>query len=85
MFTHVSTAISPHPLATGVSGGEEANALRAATAAEAKDAQVPARSPQPVRTDAACPEDACPQRFSWFFYWIPKEQTRVNLKDLQTC
>ena len=19
-----------------------------------------------------CPEDACPKRFSWFFYWIPK-------------
>ena len=21
-----------------------------------------------------CPEDACPERFSWFFYWIPKVQ-----------
>ena len=29
-----------------------------------------------------CPEDACPKRFSWFFYWIPKVQTCVNLVDL---
>ena len=31
------------------------------------------------------PEDACPQRFSWFFNWIPKVQRvqkRVNLIDL---
>ena len=28
------------------------------------------------------PEDACPKRFSWFFYWIPKVQKRVNLVDL---
>ena len=26
----------------------------------------------------SCPEDACPQRFSWFFYWIPKVQKCVN-------
>ena len=25
------------------------------------------------------PEDACPQRFSWFFNWIPKVQR--NAKD----
>ena len=29
-----------------------------------------------------CPEDACPKRFSWFFYWIPKVQKRVNLVNL---
>ena len=28
------------------------------------------------------PEDACPKRFSWFFYWIPKVQKYVNLVDL---
>ena len=28
------------------------------------------------------PEDACQKRFSWFFYWIPKVQKRVNLVDL---
>ena len=27
-------------------------------------------------------EDACPQRFSWFFKWIRKVQKRVNLVDL---
>ena len=29
-----------------------------------------------------CPEDACPKRFSWFFYWIPKVQKHINLVDL---
>ena len=28
------------------------------------------------------PEDAFQKRFSWFFYWIPKVQTCVNLVDL---
>ena len=28
------------------------------------------------------PEDACKKRFSWFFYWIPNVQKRVNLVDL---
>ena len=31
----------------------------------------------------AVQEDACPKRFSWFFYWIPKVQESVNLVDLK--
>ena len=30
-----------------------------------------------------CPGDACPKRFSWFFYWIPEVQKRVHLIDLR--
>ena len=25
------------------------------------------------------PEDACPERFSWFFYWIPKVQKEADI------
>ena len=32
-----------------------------------------------------CPEDACPKRFSWFFYWIPKVQKCANLVELEKC
>ena len=33
----------------------------------------------------SCPEDACPQRFSWFFNWIQKVQKFVDLVDIETC